>query len=137
MTIANAFDIAIPNRAHRRPTLADLSNVARERAMLPEGESGRVRPEVRRLGVLAVVATADYMSLPMSTRQSHSVQRHRVRQRKQGLRPVQLWLPDTSTPAFKAQATRAMAAVAKLSPEDEAMVEAFERMAGEDLNEWS
>ena len=151
MTIASALDMSIqiePTTVRHAPTSREspddavrrsrtLSNAARQRAMLPEAGPGRVRPEGMRLGVLAVAATADYISSPMGTRQTHNVQRHRVRPREQGLRPVQLWLPDTSTPAFKAQAARAMAAVARLSPEDEAMVEAFERIAGEDLNEWS
>jgi hypothetical protein len=34
------------------------------------------------------------------------VREHRGRLRAQGLRPVQLWLPDTSAPAFAAEAAR-------------------------------
>ena len=64
------------------------------------------------------------------------VKQHRTRQRAKGLRLVQLWLPDTSSAAFKAQVAHDIAALKELSPEDEAMVDAFERIAAEDLREW-
>ena len=65
------------------------------------------------------------------------VRRYRERQRKKGLRPVQLWLPDTASPKFRRQVARdiAAAAVEKLHPVDLAMVEAFERTDPEDA-EW-
>ena len=34
------------------------------------------------------------------------VRSHRARLRKQGLRPVQIWVPDCRSPAFKAEARR-------------------------------
>ena len=57
-------------------------------------------------------------------------------ERVKGLRQVQLWLPDTSSPAFKAQVAHDIAALKDLAPEDEAMFDAFERIATEDLREW-
>jgi hypothetical protein len=63
------------------------------------------------------------------------VRKHRERQRTKGLRLVQLWIPDTSAPAFAAQVAHDIAAVAKLDAEDEAMLDAFERIAAEDLRE--
>lgn len=36
----------------------------------------------------------------MATKASERVQRHRERLRAAGLRPVQLWVPDTSRPEF-------------------------------------
>jgi len=63
------------------------------------------------------------------------VQHHRARLRARGLRPVQLWLPDTSTPKFAAQVAHDIASVAERSADDEAMLDAFERIAGEDLGE--
>jgi hypothetical protein len=72
----------------------------------------------------------------MSTRQTEHVRRHRARQRAQGLRPVQFWLPDTSTPEFQAAVAKAIAAVAELDPADAAMLEQFERWAAEDLADW-
>jgi hypothetical protein len=51
--------------------------------------------------------------------------RFRDRQRTKGLRPVQLWLPDTRTAAFAAQVMHDIAAVADLDPDDAAMLDAL------------
>lgn len=63
------------------------------------------------------------------------VQRHRDRQRAKGLRPVQIWLPDTRTRQFAAQVAHDIAALKELSPDDEAFVEALEIAGLEDLRE--
>ena len=63
------------------------------------------------------------------------VRRFRDRQRIKGLRPVQLWLPDTRTASFAAQVAHDIIAVAHLDPDDAAMLDAFERIAAEDLRE--
>jgi antidote-toxin recognition MazE-like antitoxin len=65
------------------------------------------------------------------------VKQHRARQRAKGLRLVQLWLPDSHSPRFKAQVAHDIGALKHLSAEDEAMVDAFERVAAEGLREWS
>jgi len=41
------------------------------------------------------------------------VQAHRARMRAQGLRPIQLWVPDTRSPEFRAEAARQSKAVAE------------------------
>jgi len=41
------------------------------------------------------------------------VRAHRERLRRQGLRPIQLWVPDVRAPSFKAKAHRQSLAVAK------------------------
>jgi surfactin synthase thioesterase subunit len=41
------------------------------------------------------------------------VRAHRDRLRRQGLRPIQLWVPDVRAPSFKAKAHRQSLAVAK------------------------
>lgn len=41
------------------------------------------------------------------------VQEHRARLREQGLRPIQIWVPDVRSPAFRAAAHRQSLAVAK------------------------
>jgi len=41
------------------------------------------------------------------------VRAHRVRLRKQGLRPIQIWVPDLRSPVFVAEARRQSLAVAK------------------------
>ena len=40
------------------------------------------------------------------------VRTHRQRLRQQGLRPIQIWVPDVRSPAFKAEAHRQSLAVA-------------------------
>lgn len=49
-------------------------------------------------------------SQPSSTREK--VRAHRKRLRRQGLRPVQIWVPDVRSRSFKAQAHRQSRAVA-------------------------
>jgi hypothetical protein len=74
----------------------------------------------------------------MAKTNSQTVRDHRARLRAEGLRPVQLWLPDSRTSAFAKQAAHDMRALAELSPEDEALLDAFERSAAEDLiTEWT
>ena len=54
------------------------------------------------------------------------VAQHRMRLREQGLRPIQIWVPDVNSPAFKAEARRQSRLVAE-SPhaeEDQAFVDA-------------
>jgi hypothetical protein len=46
------------------------------------------------------------------------VRAHRERLRQQGLRPIQIWVPDVRSPSFKAQAHRQSLAVAS-SPDAE------------------
>ena len=41
------------------------------------------------------------------------VRAHRQRLRRQGLRPIQIWVPDVRAPSFKAKAHRQSLAVAK------------------------
>jgi hypothetical protein len=40
------------------------------------------------------------------------VRAHRERLRRQGLRPIQIWVPDVRSPSFKAKAHRQSLAVA-------------------------
>jgi hypothetical protein len=54
------------------------------------------------------------------------VREHRDRLRRQGLRPIQIWVPDVRAPAFRAEAHRQSLAVAA-SPhacEDQAFINA-------------
>lgn len=55
------------------------------------------------------------------------VQQHRERMRQAGFRPVQVWVPDTRSEAFRAEAHRQSCAVAR-SPhaeEDQAFVDSI------------
>ena len=51
---------------------------------------------------------------------------HRKRLRQQGLRPIQIWVPDMRSPAFVREAHRQSLAVAKSSnaEEDQAFIDA-------------
>jgi hypothetical protein len=48
--------------------------------------------------------------MPSSVR--HRVQTHRAQLRAMGLRPIQIWVPDVRSPAFKEEAQRQSRAVA-------------------------
>jgi hypothetical protein len=47
------------------------------------------------------------------------VRAHRERLRRRGLRPIQIWVPDVRSPAFKAEAHRQSLAVAESPHGDE------------------
>jgi hypothetical protein len=53
-----------------------------------------------------------------STSSRERVARHRQRLREQGLRPIEIWVPDVNSPEFKAEAHRQSLAVA-MSPSEE------------------
>ena len=54
------------------------------------------------------------------------VRAHRKRLRQQGLRPIQIWVPDMRSPAFAAEARRQSLAVARspYAQEDQDFVDA-------------
>jgi hypothetical protein len=69
-----------------------------------------------------------------STRPSRDkVRAHRERLRQQGLRPIQIWVPDVRSPALKAEAHRQSLAVAQstYSDEDQAFIDAVSDRAAE------
>lgn len=53
------------------------------------------------------------------------VRRHRERLRRQGLRPIQIWVPDVRAPDFVAEAHRQSLAVARSAegPEDQDFID--------------
>ena len=55
------------------------------------------------------------------------VQEHRERLREQGLRPIQIWVPDVRSPAFRSEAHRQSAAVAAgaHAADDQAFIDAI------------
>jgi hypothetical protein len=55
------------------------------------------------------------------------VREHRERLRKQGLRPIQIWVPDVRSPTFRSEAHRQSAAIAASARarEDQAFVDAI------------
>ncbi len=54
------------------------------------------------------------------------VRQHRARLREQGLRPIQIWVPDVRSPAFRAAAHRQSLAVAASAHarDDQAFIDA-------------
>jgi hypothetical protein len=54
------------------------------------------------------------------------VQEHRDRLRRQGLRPIQIWVPDVRAPSFKVEAHRQSLAVAasRHADDDQAFIDA-------------
>jgi hypothetical protein len=61
------------------------------------------------------------------------VRAHRERLRAQGLRPIQIWVPDVRAPSFKAQAHSQSQAVAASAHarEDQAFIDAVSDRDGE------
>lgn len=55
------------------------------------------------------------------------VREHRQRLREQGLRPIQIWVPDVRAPQFVAEAHRQSAAIAasEQDADDQAFVDAI------------
>jgi len=62
-----------------------------------------------------------------------NVQAHRQRLRAQGLRPIQIWVPDVRAASFRAQAHQQSAAVASSdhAAEDQTFVDALSDWADE------
>jgi hypothetical protein len=61
------------------------------------------------------------------------VRAHRERLREQGLRPIQIWVPDVRARSFKAEARRQAAAVAasELASDDQAYIDAISELSDE------
>ena len=55
------------------------------------------------------------------------VREHRERLREQGLRPIQIWVPDVRSPTFRSEAHRQSAAVAASAhaADDQAFIDAI------------
>jgi hypothetical protein len=67
------------------------------------------------------------MASPSSGKPSRiKVREHRERLREQGLRPIQIWVPDVRSPAFRAEAHRQSASIAASAHaiDDQAFIDA-------------
>ena len=71
----------------------------------------------------------------MPTPVSERVQKRRDAMRAAGLRPVQIWVPDTSRPGFAAECRRQSALVAQADQLDTDLSD-FMDAAVADLDEW-
>lgn len=65
------------------------------------------------------------------------VAEHRARLRRQGLRPVQIWVPDVRAPGFAEEAHRqsALAADSRHAIEDQAFVDAISWFGDQEADE--
>ena len=61
------------------------------------------------------------------------VREHRERLREQGLRPIQIWVPDVRSPAFRSEAHRQSLAIAASAQarDDQAFIDAVSDWADE------
>lgn len=57
------------------------------------------------------------------------IARYRAAQRKQGLRPVVLWLPDVNDAAYRARLVEECRRLAQLTPEEDAIADDFAQLA--------
>lgn len=71
------------------------------------------------------------MAVPVSER----VQKRREALRAAGLRPVQIWVPDTRRPGFTAECRRQAALVAQADQLDTELSDFMDTALG-DLDEW-
>jgi len=60
------------------------------------------------------------------------VRQHRERLRAQGLRPVQIWVPDVRSPEFVSEAHRQSALISQSDSDDQAFVDAISSWPGDD-----
>jgi hypothetical protein len=65
------------------------------------------------------------------------VSEHRERLRRQGLRPVQIWVPDVRAPGFAAEAHRqsALAAASAHEADDQSFVDAISSVGDDEGKE--
>lgn len=73
---------------------------------------------------MAATSKSGSASRPKSSRVK--VSEHRARLRAQGLRPIQIWVPDVRAPSFRAEARRQSRAVAASAHgrDDQAFIDA-------------
>lgn len=72
-------------------------------------------------------------SSPRSKPSREKVRAHRERLRKQGLRPIQIWVPDVRAPTFRAAAHSQSLAVAtsEKAKEDQSFIDAVSSLNDE------
>jgi len=65
-------------------------------------------------------------SAPSAKSSRIKVREHRERLRAQGLRPIQIWVPDVRSPAFRSEAHRQSSAIAASAhvADDQAFIDA-------------
>ncbi|MDB5539483.1 MAG: mazE [Devosia sp.] len=66
------------------------------------------------------------------------VREHRARLRAQGLRPIQIWVPDTSSEEFKREARRQAQLIANspFEAEDQAFIDSLQEWNDQESETW-
>lgn len=72
----------------------------------------------------------------MATPVADRVKKHRDALRAAGMRPVQIWVPDTRQPGFAAECARQAALMASADRQDPDLAE-FMDAALDDLGDWA
>ena len=72
----------------------------------------------------------------MATPTADRVKKHRDALRAAGMRPVQIWVPDTRQPGFAAECARQASLMASADRQDPALAE-FMDAALSDLDDWT
>ena len=96
--------------------------------MSDRGQEGFLSSGVDRIRLHVTYDGRSNMPDPGKTKSSREkVRRHRERLRQQGLRPIQIWVPDVRAPSFRVQAHRQSLAVAEsaMAHEDQAFIDAI------------
>jgi len=97
------------------------------------GPAARTKPKMQELARLHVTDKGEPAMAATSSRKSSQakVSAYRRRLRAQGLRPIQIWVPDVRAPGFKAQAHRQSLAVATSlqANEDQSFIDAVSDFA--------
>lgn len=73
-------------------------------------------------------------SASKAARTRSKVRAHRERMRKQGLRPIQIWVPDVTSPAFVREARRQSLLIAADSAEERDVMAFLESV--QDWSDW-
>jgi hypothetical protein len=98
------------------------NGVRADRPLLPRRRTTRLHVTIARRSLLS------QSDRPASSREK--VRAYRERLRRQGLRPIQIWVPDVRSPNFKAEAHRQSLAVAESghAAEDQGFIDAISEL---------
>ena len=133
----------------RKPRLKKAAGSSR--AQRPSGELAGLTPgerkillvlEARQEGALArkvkniraeLVKSRESLSTSAAVRQREATNRYRANMRKQGMKLVQLWVPDVNAPGFAEECRRQSALIAK----DAADPTSEEALSNRELDAWA
>jgi Protein of unknown function (DUF3018) len=141
-----------------KATLTQIERKARDEAIIAEYEKGRqssktIGKQFNLSGSMVMIIvnrsrktgcafrtseqrnkeTAQHRNETTKNASAHRVQRRRDKLRALGMRPIQIWLPDTRAPGFAEEAARQAQLVAAATSEDD--LEFLDRLADDVIRE--